>query len=46
MTTKDYIAEAVMYCECCDKMKKCKLYTLQNGKTAWVCEFCRNGEKD
>ena len=31
--------------ECCRQMKLCRMYVLQTGETAWVCEPCREGRQ-
>lgn len=28
-------------CECCKKLKPCKMYVLQNMEASWVCDECR-----
>lgn len=28
-------------CDCCEEMKKVRMYVLQDGNTAWVCKKCR-----
>lgn len=35
--------EARVVCNCCHRLKTCKMYVLQNGTTAWVCLECRGG---
>lgn len=32
-------------CECCKNFKLCKMYVLQNGEAAWICDNCREGKK-
>lgn len=36
--------EAEGICDCCGKLKLCKMYVLQNGETAWVCTKCRENK--
>jgi hypothetical protein len=43
MSTISGVKEEV--CECCNRLKPCRLYTLQNGEAAWVCKKCRKGKK-
>ncbi len=31
-------------CECCNKLKVCRMYVLQTGNTAWICKKCRMGK--
>lgn len=32
-------------CECCQKVKMCKMYVLQMGTAAWVCDGCREDKR-
>lgn len=36
--------EGMQVCECCDKLKLCRLYVLQDLRAAWVCVECRGGK--
>lgn len=31
-------------CACCQEMKTCRMYVLQNGEAKWVCKACRKGK--
>lgn len=33
-----------IYCKCCKRWKDCRLFILQNGEAAWVCDECRKGK--
>lgn len=35
---------SVQTCECCGKVKPCRMYMLQTCNAAWVCHGCRKGE--
>lgn len=38
--------EGEALCECCGKLRMCRMYMLPDCTTALVCKPCRNGEKD
>lgn len=44
MADKAISSEAKLACECCKKIKTCRMYVLQNGEAAWVCIECREGK--
>lgn len=37
-------SESEERCECCRKVKMCKMYMLQSMEAAWVCIECREGK--
>jgi len=44
MSEKALSTATKILCECCEHVKVCRLYVLQDGRAAWVCEECRNGK--
>lgn len=40
------ITEMEGVCYCCLNWKVIRMYILQDGKAAWVCEDCREGKKN
>lgn len=44
MSDKALTNKVEQICECCVKLKPCRLYVLQNGEAAWVCKRCRHGK--
>lgn len=37
------VTEDRQVCGCCHKLKRCGMFVLQDGNTAWVCLQCREG---
>lgn len=38
-------SKAITLCDCCQRERPCKMYVLQDGNTAFVCDDCRNGKE-